>query len=277
VDGSHHDWFEGRLAACVLMVFIDDATSTITSMHFSESESLEAYYQTLKKHLNTYGIPLSIYGDRCAVLTARSPKDSKDMTQFQRTLKELGCKLILALSPEAKGRVERVNRTLQDRLVKELRLRGISTIEEANSFLEEYRKRHNQLFSKRPNEQIDAHRSLEGICVEHALCVRETRTLDKNFIVQFKGTFYQVSVQEQKVRLFKKGKVEIRELIDGGRIALFEGKLVKMTPLSEVESPVMDAKQLLTWKPKNHYVPPSSHPYKHKYFMKKNKEDILMK
>jgi len=148
IDGSHHDWFEGRSPPCTLMVFINDATSAITALHFSPTETLEAYYCSLEKHLKTYGILLSFYGDRCSVLKPRQPQDVKDGTQFQKALRELDCRLILALSPQAKGRVERANRTLQDRLVKELRLRGISTIDEANLMIEEYRKRYNQLFPK---------------------------------------------------------------------------------------------------------------------------------
>jgi hypothetical protein len=275
IDGSHHDWFEGRAKPCTLMVFIDDATSKITSLHFAESESLEAYYQALSKHLHAYGVPLSFYGDRCAVLTPRNPKENKNCTQFQKALKELDCELILAYSPEAKGRVERANRTLQDRLIKELRLKGISSIEEANAVLEEYREKHNQLFSKETNEQANAHRSLEGISLDHILSIREIRTLNKQLIVQFKNTFYQISTQDEKVNLYKKGKIEIRELLDGSKKAYFKGGGVKMTPLSEVESPIMDLKNLAIWEPKKHYAPGVTHPYKHQYYVNKVKEDIL--
>lgn len=276
VDGSHHDWFEGRGPSCVLMVFIDDATSKITSLHFAKGETLEAYYRGLEKHLNKYGIPLSIYGDKCSVLVARSPKD-ENFTQFHRSLKELNCELILALSPQAKGKVERVNRTLQDRLVKELRLKGISTIEEANAVVDEYIKKHNKLFSKKPSEQANAHRSLEGICLKNVLCTRKTRTLSKDFIVQFENTFYKISSQQEKVKLFKGGKVEIRELMNGERIALFSGKPISMTPLYKVECPnVVDAKEILHWHPKKKYIPPDNHPYRHKYFLKKAREEMLL-
>jgi len=262
IDGSHHDWFEGRSPPCVLMVFVDHATSTITSLHFAATESLEAYIHALKNHLITYGIPLSFYGDRCSVLTPRSINEKKDSTQFQKVVKELECKLILAYSPEAKGRVERVNRTLQDRLVKELRLRGISNIEEANVILNEYREEYNQILSKKPSEQINAHLSLEGICLEHVLYSREYRTLDKNYIVQLRNNFYQISNQEEKVHLYKKGKIEIRELLSGERVAFFSGRRVKMTRLNEVESPVLDEKQFLFWNSKKKFIPPKNHPYK---------------
>lgn len=265
IDGSHHDWFEGRSPSCVLMVFIDDATSAITSLHFSKTESLEAYYRTLEKHLRNYGIPASFYGDRCSVLTPRNPKDSRDGTQFRQTLRELNCQLILALSPQAKGRVERANRTLQDRLVKEMRLKGISTIDEANVMLEEYRQRHNLLFSKKPNEQLDAHRSLEGICLESVLCTRETRTLDKNFIVQFKNNFYQISNQDEKIHLYNKGKIEIRVLLNGTFNASFKGKLVQMRLLNQLDTPIYDQKEVMAWKEKRYYSPSKTHPYKKFY------------
>lgn len=265
VDGSHHAWFEDRAPPCVLMVFVDDATSAITSMHFAEGESLEAYYCTLKKHIEAYGIPLSLYGDKCAVLSPRNQAEKRESTQFQKALKELDCQLILALSPQAKGKVERSNRTLQDRLVKELRLRGISTIEDANEFLDEYRQRYNEIFSKKPREQCDAHRPLEGVCLENVLSIRETRTLTKDSVMQFKNTFYQISEQEEKVSLFKGCKVEIRQLLNGKTIALVKGKEVKMKPLKEIESPLVDEKQFLEWKTKHLYIPPKTHPYKLNY------------
>jgi transposase len=262
VDGSHHDWFEGRLPPCVLMVFIDDATSTITSLHFANTESLEAYFKAFEKHLIIYGIPLGIYGDRCAVLTQRNPKNTGDRTQFQKALKDLNCELILALSPQAKGRVERANRTLQDRLVKELRLRGISSLEEANDMLEEFRVNYNKLFSKEATKQEDVHRSLEGICLDEALSIRWERTLSKDNTLQFKNNFYLISGGE---KLFKGAKVEIRELRNGEVVSLLRGKRVKMTKLSEVESKILDGKEIFEWKERKHYIPPSNHPYKRYY------------
>ena len=204
IDGSHHDWFEGRGPPCVLMVCVDDATSIITSLHFSKTEDLEAYYSALEKHLKEYGIPLGLYGDKCSTLCSRQPQTSKEHTQFQRALKELNCQLILANSPQAKGRVERTNRTLQDRLVKLMRLKGVKSIEEANEILEEYRQEHNQLFSKKPAEQMDAHRPLEGINLEYVLSIREKRILDKNYTVQFRNTHYQISAQDPNTHLYNK-------------------------------------------------------------------------
>lgn len=275
VDGSHHDWFEGRSPHCVLMVFIDDATSEITSLHFSEEESLEAYYRTLEKHLRFYGVPVSIYGDKCAVLASRNPKHKDDTTQFQKALKELNCELILANSPQAKGRVERANRTLQDRLVKELRLREIKTIKEANEMIEEFREKYNKHFSKRPSEQMDAHRPLDGTSLDKILCIRDTRTLSKDRTVQFENNFYQISLQAEKVHLFKGAKIEIRQCLNGEIVAMCSGVVVSMTHLSEVPSPILSEKQVLSWKPKRQYVPPKTHPYKHKCFIEGLKENMF--
>lgn len=270
VDGSHHDWFEGRSLPCCLMVFIDDATSTITSLHFSKGEDFEAYAKGFSKHLENYGIPLSLYGDRCSVLTPRE-QTSTNLTQFHKSLKELNCELILARSPQAKGRVERANRTLQDRLVKMLRIRGVNTIEQANDVLEEYRQEHNRYFSKKPDEHRNAHRPLDGICLKDVLSIREIRTLDKDFVVQFENTFYQISAQPHRVKLYKRGKVEIRKQLDGSQKAFFLNQEVKMRPLNVNQNPVIDPKVLVSWEPKNKYAPPITHPYKEKAFRQRMK------
>ena len=135
IDGSHHDWFEGRREKCVLLVFIDDATSKITSLYFAEGESLDAYFTCLEKHINKYGVPRQIYSDRFSVF--ESSKE-ESLTHFKYALKLLNISHITAKTPQAKGRVERVNQTLQDRLIKEMRLRNIVSIEEANEFVKEY-------------------------------------------------------------------------------------------------------------------------------------------
>lgn len=123
---------------------------------------------------------------------------------------------------------------------------------------------------------MDAHRSLDGICLEHVLCIRETRTLTKDFTVQFKNTFYQI-LSQGDVFLYKKGKVEIRQLLNGEKIALFNGKRVIMKPLSEVESPIFDEKEVNSWKSKKVYIPPRTHPYKCKFVINKPKRDLLQK
>lgn len=273
IDGSHHAWFEDRADPCVLMVFIDDATSTITGLHFAKTECLNSYYETLKIHLKNYGIPLALYGDRCSTLIPRNPVE-KNVTQFKKALEELQCELLLANSPQAKGRVERANRILQDRLIKHMRLKGISSIEEGNKILEDYRVRHNQLFSKKPSEQRDVHRSLDGICIDQVLCTREIRTLSKDNVFQYQNTFFQINSQNKKLHLFKGAKIEIRETLDGKTIALYKNNLLQMNPLCEIKTPILNEKEMKVWKSKGHDIP-KTHPYKHQYFMQKIKEDMM--
>jgi len=136
MDGSYHDWFEGRAPECCLIVLVDDATSRIMWLQFVKWESCNSYFRAIKNYIKKFGKPMSIYTDRHAVFetTRKTDKNYKD-TQFHRAVSTLGIKLIMAYSPQAKGRVERLNGVLQDRLVKEMRLARISSMEEGNAFL----------------------------------------------------------------------------------------------------------------------------------------------
>src|SRR5277367_3292946 len=166
IDGSHHDWFEGRALACCLLVFIDDATSKILSMSFEPSETTVGYLRCLRDHLTTYGRPLAYYSDKHSIFKT-TRKDCVDGrftdTQVHRDLRELQIELICAHSSQAKGRVERVNQTLQDRLIKEMRLRQISTIEEGNAYLGSFLTQHNKRFAVQAENAVDAHRPLYHI------------------------------------------------------------------------------------------------------------------
>ena len=135
IDGSPHDWFEGRGPCCTLIVFIDDATSKLMALHFVPAETTWAYLQTLRVYLAKYGRPVALYSDKHSIFRVNYPEREGELTQFTRALKTLDIEPIHANTPQAKGRVERANQTLQDRLVKELRLAGISDIEAANAFL----------------------------------------------------------------------------------------------------------------------------------------------
>jgi len=162
VDGSLHDWFEGRAPECVLLVFIDDASSSLTGLCFYPTENTQGYMELTKSHLLKFGRPLALYSDRHSVFkpNAKKSKDKNAHTQFQRAMKTLGIELIHAKTPQAKGRVERANKTLQDRLVKEMRLNNINTIEQANEFLKQFRDDYNTKFAKAPQCQTNAHRDL---------------------------------------------------------------------------------------------------------------------
>jgi transposase len=179
IDGSDHRWFEGRADPCTLLVFVDDATSKLMQLRFVRSESTETYFEALRGYLNEHGCPVAFYSDRHSVFRPVNPntKGLPAKTQFSRALGELNIEIICANSSQAKGRVERANRTLQDRLVKELRLAGISDTEAGNAFLPDFMGRHNQRFAVPPARRDDLHRRL-GIPtakLDDILCHREQR------------------------------------------------------------------------------------------------------
>ncbi len=137
IDGSEHRWFEQRGEPCTLLVFIDDATSRLMQLRFVPSESTSSYFEALRGYLETHGCPVAFYSDKHSVFRVNrsEAKGGAGMTQFGRALAELNIEIICANSSQAKGRVERANRTLQDRLVKELRIENVSSIEAGNAFL----------------------------------------------------------------------------------------------------------------------------------------------
>jgi len=213
MDGSYHDWFEGRAPECCLIVLIDDATSRIMWLQFVKWESCFAYFHALKKYIKRYGKPLSIYTDRLAVFetTRKTEKNYKD-TQFHRAVTSLGIKLILANSPQGKGRVERVNGTLQDRLIKEMRLAHISSMEEGNAFLQSYITKHNKKFAKKPKSSIDAHATIESYSnLEDILCLHHERRISKDLMIYFEGKTYQILEHKHKHRLSGKKVLILRK------------------------------------------------------------------
>ena len=177
IDGSRHDWFEGRGAACTLLVYVDDATGELLQLYFADTESTASYFEATRRYIGKHGKPQAFYSDRAAVF--RSPLPTNDTcTQFQRALDQLGIELICAKTPQAKGRVERANRVLQDRLVKELRLDGIDTIEAANAWCRTYLPRYNERFARTPLSELDRHTPLHiADDLELILTIRETRKL----------------------------------------------------------------------------------------------------
>ncbi len=149
IDGSPHDWFENRGPRCTLIVFIDDATSALMALRFVPAETTRAYMETLRGYLNDHGVPLALYSDRHSIFRVNNPEREGELTQFTRAIKTLGIEPIHANSPQAKGRVERANQTLQDRLVKEMRLQNISDIETANAWLPTFIEAYNNRFGIR--------------------------------------------------------------------------------------------------------------------------------
>ena len=197
-DGSPHDWFEGRGEKCTLLQFVDDATSKITVARFVPTEGTEGYSQLLEQHLKKYGRPLGLYVDKHATFRVNREEIQKGIgiTHFGRIVKELEIELICAHSPQAKGRVENKNGVLQDRLVKEMRLQGISTIEEANAFLPGFLEDLNRRFGKEPANLEDAHRALRPQDdLKRIFSRRDTRKLSKDLTFQHHGVLYLVETK----------------------------------------------------------------------------------
>jgi hypothetical protein len=160
IDGSDHRWFEDRMPACTALVYVDDATSRIMAIHFAHSESVFSYFVATRAYLERHGKPAAFYSDKASVFRVNHPatRDGSGCTQFGRALYEPNIEGICANSSQAKGRVERAHLTLQDRLVKELSLRGISTLEAANAFMPPFIADYNQRFAKPPKSGHDRQR-----------------------------------------------------------------------------------------------------------------------
>jgi len=211
-DGSPHDWFEGRGPACCLLVAIDDASSRVF-MRFAPSEDTEHVMRTLWEYMELYGIPQALYTDHGSVYWPRKD-DSETLTELGRALQTLGVKMIFANSPQAKGRVERSNRTHQDRLIKALRRNGISTIEEGNKYLDEhYLAEHNESYA--PDKGIpDVHRTIFGLKLEDVFCFEEQRKVNNDYTVQYEGSFIQLERSESPLPPLR-ATVTLRRWLDG--------------------------------------------------------------
>lgn len=267
IDGSIEFWFEERGPKCVLLVFIDDATSCIGELFFTPVENLDGYFNAMERYLKTHGRPLAIYTDRHAVFQVERKSLStteKHITQFERAMEELGIKLIHANSPQAKGRVERCNRTLQDRFIKELRLKGISDMETANLFAKEYRLEHNQQFGVPPAQCTNLHRSLEPYHnLEKILTPNHLRTIQKDLTFQYENVIYQTSWGEGMPILRGKEIVVWRDR-EGCLHAEWDGKEIAIEEFGALEyRPVANQASAKNWIiRKQRYRPNKDHPYK---------------
>jgi hypothetical protein len=206
VDGSPHDWFEGRAPICSLLTAIDDATGKIVA-RFAEQEETKDLMILMRTYIKKYGRPLSVYTDHGGPYKVNigNPEGIK-MTQLGMVFEKLGIEHIHANSPQAKGRVERNHGTNQDRLIKEMRLRSICTIEAANKYLEEeYLPDFNRRFVVEPANTQDAHRSLRGLNLDNVFCLEEKRVVQNDGVIQFENHIFQVT----KNRIYAQAKSSI--------------------------------------------------------------------
>ena len=207
-----------RAPPCTLLVFIDDATSTLMQLRFVTSESTFSYFEALELYLAAHGRPVAFYSDKHTVfrVTKQAARTGHGMTQFGRALNELNIEILCANSSQAKGRVERANRTLQDRLVKELRLAGISDIETANAFLPGFLERYNARFSKVPRRADNLHRTLnmEPDRLRDVFCLRDERYVGKQLALSYERK--RIILQESEITRGLAGKyVDTYEFADG--------------------------------------------------------------
>jgi transposase len=195
IDGSLHDWFEGRAERCTLLVFIDDATGKLLQLRFVECESFFSYAQAAEEYFRQYGKPIAFYSDKHGIFRVNVPSTGSGaaLTQFGRAMQELDIQIICANTPQAKGRVERVIQTLQDRLPKEMRLRNFRSWEAGNAYLPEFVEDFNTRFAEEPRSDVNAHRPLTPKDdLTRILTWQETRSLSKNLTLQFYKTVYQI-------------------------------------------------------------------------------------
>ncbi|MCB1083719.1 MAG: ISNCY family transposase, partial [Simkania sp.] len=224
-DASVHDWFEGRRPHAYLHVYVDDATSEIVGGHFSEEETTEGYYRALLPILEQKGRPIHIYTDKRGTFVVNKGKNGK--TQFARAMEELGIGMITAHSPQAKGRIERTFGTLQDRLVWEMRLNHICTIEEANSFLPKFIEEYNNKYAKEPASSIDAYRPLnQRVPLKYILCAKEKRMVSKNLEVQYRNKTYQLMPTKGVSLCIKNAEVMVITTLEGELAFEFRGKRI---------------------------------------------------
>jgi hypothetical protein len=226
IDGSEHRWFEDRGPYCTVLTYVDDATSRLQLLRFVEGESTFDYMQATRLYIERYGKPVAFYSDKHTVfrVNKRSAVGGTGMTQYGRALHELGIEIMCANTPAAKGRVERAHGTLQDRLVKEMRLEGICSIADANSWIDVFVESYNMRFSKPPAIAFNAHRPVMDFeDLDDIFTWQEARTLSASLTLQYDKVLYLVEPSEENHRLAGK-RVNVIDYPDG-RIAIrYEGR-----------------------------------------------------
>lgn len=261
IDGSHHDWFEGRGPECVFMGYIDDATGRPFGRFYPYEGTLPAM-DSFKRYIRKNGIPASIYLDKHTTYKSTKKPTIEDelnnvepMSQFSRAVNELGVNVIYADSPQAKGRIERLFNTFQDRLIKEMRLRGIKTIKEANKFLITYLPAYSKRFSVKPTNDTDLHRPIpKGINLDKILCVKTARTLRNDFTIAHNDKLYQI---EEAIAA---KEVIVEERINGSMLITYKDTNLRFKEITS--RPQKEQKESSLYTPKKVYIPPKDHPWR---------------
>jgi hypothetical protein len=257
MDGSHHDWFEGRGPKCVLMVLIDDATSR-TYARFHAAETTEAAFDAFGRWAGRHGLPRSLYVDRHSIY--RDEEHPQRPTQFGRACKELGVELICAHSPQAKGRVERRHAVFQDRLVKEMRLRNLRSMEQANAFLEGvFLEDLNRRYAVKAQKDQDLHRPVPaGVVLHEVLCVQEQRVVGNDWCLRWQNRWLQIETSHAALDLPGR-KVRVKHLLDGQLRIEHAGKPLVCRELQARPQPAKAKKAIVN---NRRWKPGTDHPWK---------------
>jgi len=271
MDGSHHAWLEARGPACVLMAYIDDATSRVFARFYAYEGTTPAM-DSFQRYVKRYGLPLAVYADKHS--TYKSPAEPtveeqlagvEPQSQFERALAELGVEMLHAHSPQAKGRIERLFGTFQDRLIKEMRLAGITTMEEANRFVAGYLPIYNRRFSVHPAQAADLHRPIpKGVDLQGVLCLKTERALRKDFTVAHNRTRYQIQDNLRTQR------VTVEERLDGSMRITQQGRRLRYREIAARPVQTPEPPQIRLH---HHPVKPApDHPWKQTFLWQKKKE-----
>lgn len=251
-DGSPHTWFEDRGPYCTLLVYIDDATGKLLWLEFTVSETTTAYFLATRRYLERHGKPIAFYSDKHSVFRINTTRkstaatdDDNGLTQFGRAMRELSIEMIFANSPQAKGRVERANQTLQDRLVKELRLRNINTIDDANRYTPEFMEEFNKRFGVIPKDQVDAHRPLlPSDKLDEILLQKHTRTLSQQLTLSYQNKIYQIETNRPGYAM-RHAKVTVRQDLSGLVTIVYRNTPLTYRVIAKLpKSAVIDSKHL---------------------------------
>lgn len=264
IDGSDHAWFEERGERCTLLVFIDDATGRLVELLFVPDETFFAYCEAARRYFEREGKPLAFYSDKHGIFRVNNTQPvgtTSGLTQFGRAMQELDIEIICASTPQAKGRVERVNQTLQDRLVKELRLRGISTMQAANAYLPAFREDFNRRFAVAPRSNHNAHRPLRPTDnLDLIFTKQKTGVLSKNLTLQYQKTIYQIQTNRPAYALHN-APLTICENAKGEVTLLYKNQPLSYTTYKQLarQSEVVETKHLNRAVPT---PPAANHPWR---------------
>lgn len=277
IDGSHHDWFEGRGPVCVFMGYIDDATNTVHGRFYDYEGTMPAM-DSMKRYIKRYGIPKSVYLDKHTTYKSWAEptieeelNGQKPMSHFEKSLAGLEIEVIHANSPQAKGRVERLFKTLQDRLVREMRLLGIKSVDEANEFLTTYLPTYNRKFKKPAASDADLHRPApHSRELDRILCIKEERTVKNDFTIAHNGKLYQI---EQATRA---EKITVEERLDGTLHISYKGQSLRYREITKKSMEIIPESPVLQQERKP-WIPSVDHPWRKPLLSKRrNREQPIV-